>query len=66
MANGSVCAPADRLADGYEEILSLLRDWGEGLQDDMTVLGTNPNGPSGVVRFQVKPREVVLLEDVRD
>ena len=50
-----VCAPANRFADSYKEILSLLRDRGEGLQDDVTVLGADPNGSSGVVGLQVKP-----------
>lgn len=66
VVEGCVCVPADRLADCYQEILGLLRNRGEGLQDDMTVLGADPDGPSRVVSFQVKPRKVALLEDVRD
>jgi hypothetical protein len=62
----SVCVPANRLADGYEEILSLVRNRRESLQDDMAVLGANPDGSSRVISLQVKPREIVLLEYVRD
>jgi hypothetical protein len=36
--------PADWLADSYEEILGLLSYWRERLQDDVTILGTNPKG----------------------
>ena len=65
VAEGCVCVPADRLADGHQEILGLLRNRGEGLQDDMAVLGADPDGSSRVISLQVKPREIVLLEDVR-
>ena len=61
-----VCVPANRLADGYEEILSLIRNRREGFQDNMSVLRTNPDGSSRVISLQVEPRKVVLLEDVRD
>jgi len=66
VAGGCVCVPADRLADRHQEILGLLRNRGEGFQDNMTVLWADPHGSSGVVRLQVKPRKIVLLEDVRD
>lgn len=65
-AKGRVCVPANRLADSYEEILSLLSDWREGFQDNMSVLRTNPDGSSRVVGLQVKPRKIALFEDVRD
>ena len=56
--------PADRLANGNKEILGLLGDWGEGLQNDMTVLGANPEGTGSVVGLQVQPGEVLVHEDV--
>jgi hypothetical protein len=58
--------PADRLADGYEEILCLLGNWRESLQDDMTILGTNPKGARSMVGFQVEEREVLVHEDMRN
>ena len=63
-AKRCACVPADRLADGYKEILSLLRNRGEGLQNDVTILRANPDGSSRVVSLQVEPRKIVPLEDV--
>jgi hypothetical protein len=54
-AKGCVCVPANRLADGYEEILSLFRNRRERFQNNMSVLRTNPDGSSRVVSLQVKP-----------
>jgi len=62
---GCVCVPADRLADRHQEILGLLRNRGEGLQENMTVLRIDPDGSSRVVSPQVKPGIVVLLEDIK-
>ena len=56
----------DGLTDCYQEILGLLRDRGEGLQDNMTILRVDPDGSSGVVGPQMKPREIALPEDMRD
>jgi len=56
--------PADRLADSYKEILCLLSNWRECLQDDMAVLGTNPEGAGSVVGLQVQPGKVLVHENV--
>ena len=66
VAEVCVCVPANGLADRHQEILGLVRDWGEGLQDNMAVLRANPDRSSRVVSLQMEPRKIVLLEDVRD
>ena len=63
MREGCIRVPADRLADRYQEILGLLRNR-EGLHNNTAVLRVDPNGSSRVVSPQVKPRKVVLLEDM--
>ena len=65
VAVGRVCVPADRLTDRYQEILGLLRNRGEGLQDNLTVLRVDPDESSRVVSPQVEPQKVVPLEDIR-
>lgn len=45
--------PADRLADGSQKILRLLRNRGERLQNNVAILGANPQRARSMVRFQV-------------
>jgi hypothetical protein len=59
------CVPANRFTNGYEKILSLLCNWGKGLENNVAIIRTNPQGPRRVVRFKMKPGEVLIHEDVR-
>jgi hypothetical protein len=57
--------PANRLANGGQKVLCLFCNGGECLENDVSVLGTNPQRPRSMVRFEVQPREVLVHEDVR-
>ena len=56
--------PADRLSNGDKEVLRLLRNGGKRLEDDVAIFGTDPKRTRSVIRFEMKPREVLLMEDM--
>ena len=64
-ASKTICIPADRLSDGDEEILRLLSNGGKRLQNDVAIFGADPERTRSVVRLQMEPSKVLLLEDVR-
>ena len=56
--------PANRFTDSCKEILGLFRYWREGFKNNVSVFWTDPKGSGGVVWLQVKPRKVLVHENM--
>lgn len=60
-----VSVPADGLANGRQEVLSLLSNGRKCLKYDMTIFGTDPERTRLMIQLEMEPGEILVHEDVR-